>query len=109
MWPIFLRDIGERPRFDLPVSTIDLEGKKNELIHLVEKNSDQLGLARFSLMVNGLSVKQIVDFFIALLFLVNENVLNAWQETLFGEIMVSLVSEEERGRKPVDSDEELDD
>jgi segregation and condensation protein A len=90
-----MRDTKERPVFSLPIATLNIEGKMKELLELVNEHADHLGLARFSQLVENRSANEIVDSFIALLFLINKRKLNAWQEDLFGEIMISLVTEEE--------------
>lgn len=83
------REGRDRPTFNLPFASMNLEGKMQEVMELVRTNVDQTGLALFSHMMRDRDANEIIESFLALLFLVNERKLNAWQETLFGEIFVS--------------------
>lgn len=85
------RDGRERPAFNLPFASMNLESKMKEVFDAALACADSAGLARFAEMVQGQSVDNIIESFLALLFLVNDRKLNAWQETLFGEIFVSRV------------------
>ncbi len=89
------RDGKDRPTFNLPFASMNLESKMANVLDLAQKHADETGLARFSTMVSDLSVNDIIESFLALLFLVNERRLSAWQETLFDEIFVSTIIKDE--------------
>jgi segregation and condensation protein A len=85
------RDGRDRPVFNLPFASMNLEDKMKEVFEMVSSFADETGLARFSTMMKGRSINEVIEFFLALLFLVNDRTLNAWQETLFGDIFISRV------------------
>lgn len=85
------RDGRDRPVFNLPFASMNLETKMQQVFDLAQRGADETGLSRFSAMMEGRDVNDVVECFLALLFLVNERKLNAWQETLFGEIFVGAV------------------
>ena len=84
------RDRRDAPVFNLPFSTMNLEEKMEEVLSLSKKFADHTGLALFSHMTDKMSSHEVIECFLALLFLVNTSQLNAWQDTLFGEIFVSV-------------------
>ncbi len=85
------RDGRDRPVFNLPFAFMNLEGKMKEVLELARMHADDTGLARFSTMMQSRVVNDVIECFLALLFLMNQRELNAWQETLFGEIFVSVL------------------
>ncbi|MFH0970758.1 MAG: ScpA family protein [Candidatus Diapherotrites archaeon] len=88
------RDGRDRPVFSLPFASMNLEEKMKELYDLAHHFSDEVGLSRFSSMMEGRSTKEVIESFLALLFLMNDGKLNAWQESLFGEIFISTLLDE---------------
>ncbi len=96
------RDGRDRPQFALPFASMNLEEKMQEIYELAQHYSDETGLVRFSVMVHGKSTSEIIELFLALLFLVNDGKLNAWQEELFGEIFVSTIAKTDE-KEPIDS------
>jgi segregation and condensation protein A len=86
------RDGRDRPVFNLPFASMNLESKMKEVLDLANQCADETGLSRFSRMMEGRDVHDVIECFLSLLFLVNDRKLNAWQETLFGEIFVGSVS-----------------
>lgn len=84
------RDGRDRPVFNLPFAGLNMEAKMKEFLDLARANADDTGLARFSTIANGMESNAVVEYFLALLFLINQNELSAWQESLFGEIFVSV-------------------
>lgn len=89
------REGKDRPTFNLPFASMNLESKMANVLDLAQQHADETGLARFSTMVSDLSANDVIESFLALLFLVNERKLSAWQETLFGEIFVSTIVRDE--------------
>ncbi|MEK6970916.1 MAG: ScpA family protein [archaeon] len=86
------RDGRDRPVFNLPFASMNLESKMQEVLDMSSAFADETGLSRFSRMMEGRSANDVIESFLALLFLVNDRKLNAWQETLFGEIFVGAVN-----------------
>ena len=84
------RDGRERPVFNLPFAGLNMEAKMKEVLDLARTHADETGLARFSTMVRGKETNDVVESFLALLFLINQNQVSAWQEILFGEILVNV-------------------
>lgn len=84
------RDGRERPVFNLPFAGLNMEEKMKEVLDLARSHADETGLARFSTMVQGKETNAVVECFLALLFLINQNQVSAWQEVLFGEILVNV-------------------
>ncbi len=96
------RDGRDRPIFNLPFASMNLEGKMKEMLELSRENADDTGLARFSVMMSGRDVNDIIECFLALLFLVNQGDLSAWQDSLFGEIFVSVLPRVEEPEAPAE-------
>lgn len=84
------RDGRERPVFNLPFAGMNMESKMKDVLDLARMHADDTGLSRFSVMMQGREVNDLIECFLALLFLLNQNELSAWQESLFGEIFVSV-------------------
>lgn len=84
------RDGRERPVFNLPFAGLNMEEKMKTVLELARANADDTGLARFSTMMGGKETNDVIECFLALLFLVNQNEISAWQDVLFGEIFVSV-------------------
>ncbi len=84
------RDGRDRPVFNLPFASMNMEAKMKGVLELARMNADETGLARFSTMMVGKETNDVVECFLALLFLMNQNELSAWQDVLFGEIFVSV-------------------
>lgn len=100
------RDGRERPVFNLPFAGLNMETKMKEVLDLARTHADETGLARFSMMVRGKETNDVVESFLALLFLINQNQVSAWQEVLFGEILVNVFPkpEEEGASSPPESE-----
>ncbi|MBM3281973.1 MAG: hypothetical protein FJY86_01360 [Candidatus Diapherotrites archaeon] len=84
------RDGRERPVFNLPFAGLNMEEKMKEVLELARSHADETGLARFSTMMRGRETNSVVECFLALLFLINQQQVSAWQEVLFGEILVNV-------------------
>ncbi len=97
------RDGRDRPVFNLPFASMNMEEKMNDVLEIARSNADETGLARFSTMVAGRETNDVVECFIALLFLMNQRELSAWQEVLFGEIFVSVFPSAEEDESPSDT------
>mgnify|MGYP001595899477 CR=1 FL=1 len=97
------RDRSDRPAFALPFGSMNLESKMQEMLNMSLEYMDETGLARFSSMMHAKPPTEIIEFFLSLLFLVNERKLNAWQETLFGEIFIS-----KPGSEPLETDDKAE-
>ncbi|MDZ4256315.1 MAG: segregation/condensation protein A [archaeon] len=78
--------------FSLPIPKMNLEGKMEEFMDLIPRHADESGFARFHSIVHGRSSHEVIDFFLSLLFLLHEKRVNAWQDDLFGEIMVAVAT-----------------
>ncbi len=80
----------ERPDFKIPTNDYNIDKKMEALFKLIQKTVDETGLTRFSRVVAGKEIVQIVDTFIPLLFLATKQRINIWQDDFFGEIFISL-------------------
>lgn len=100
------RDGRERPVFNLPFAGLNMEAKMKEVLDLARSHADETGLARFSTMVHGKETNDVVESFLALLFLINQNQVSAWQEVLFGEILVNVFPKPEGEETPPSSPSE---
>jgi segregation and condensation protein A len=90
------RDGRDRPVFNLPFAGLNMEAKMKEFLELSRARADETGLTRFSTIVHGRETNEVVEYFLALLFLINQKELSAWQESLFGEIFVSVFPRDEK-------------
>ena len=60
----------------------------------IKEKVDSEGMVLFSALTNGNgNPENLIETFIPLLFLNNENKINLWQEEWFGEIFISLMNE----------------
>lgn len=96
------RDGRDRPVFNLPFAGLNMEAKMKDVLDLARSHADDTGLARFSTMVKSRDVNDVVECFLALLFLINQHQLSAWQESLFGEIFVSVFPGKESDSAPAE-------
>jgi segregation and condensation protein A len=80
----------DKPEFRIPLASLNIDLKMKELMALIKEKSDSQGLTTFNAVLLDNSVTQIVECFIALLFLINKEKINAWQDEFFGEIFISL-------------------
>lgn len=92
--------------FNFPIPKMNFEGKMRELLGLIQQNTDETGLARFSHVMEGKSTHEVIEFFLSMLFLINERKLNAWQTQLFGEIFVSTTLSPPEEGEPASETEE---
>jgi segregation and condensation protein A len=83
--------IEQQPVFVLPAEEFSIEEKMDELLAIIKNKTDSQGIVLFSSVAEGQNEPhKIVELFIPLLFLINKNVLNAWQDEFFGEIFIKL-------------------
>lgn len=82
----------EELKFTMPVQTMDLEKETERLWERILASVDETGTVLFSTLTIGASAIQMIASFIALLFLVNREKVNAFQEDFFGEIFITPVS-----------------
>lgn len=85
----------EELNFTVPIPTIDLEKETERLWEKILASADSTGTVLFSTLTIGASALQLVSSFIALLFLVNREKVNAFQEEFFGEIFIALPQTQE--------------
>ncbi|VVC00127.1 Segregation and condensation protein A [uncultured archaeon] len=84
----------ERTKFILPFSDFDIDSAMEKTLKRIERNADSQGLVVFSRIIKDPEDTQgIVRTFIPCLFLTNKGKINMWQEIFFGEIFLSLNSE----------------
>jgi len=90
----FLR--GERAKFEIPMLDFEIDKEMDKVYKLIEKNADSEGLVLFSQLIKSKDgdVVSVVRTFLPCLFLTNKGKINMWQDEFFGEIFLSLNSEE---------------
>ncbi len=82
-------------KFNVPVSEENIEEKMDKVLERIKEKADSQGLVLFSALIENSSSKHLIETFIPLLFLNNQNKINLWQENWFGEIFISLMEEKE--------------
>ncbi|MBU0635633.1 segregation/condensation protein A [Candidatus Micrarchaeota archaeon] len=88
----------EEIRFTLPFAEMNIETKMKDVLALVHEKMDSQGMVLFSQLANGKQgANEILNIFIPLLFLANNNKLSVWQEEFWEEIFVKLNSMREEG------------
>ena len=78
------------PVFQLPFTEENLEEKIDLIFAKINERMDSQGLVIFSTLLDTNTSEERVNTFVPILFLVNKNKINAWQEEFFGEIFISL-------------------
>ncbi len=90
---IKLRELPEL-KFQVPVTTENINAKMEKVFLKIKEKVDSEGMVLFSALTNGNgNPENLIETFIPLLFLNNENKINLWQEEWFGEIFISLMNE----------------
>jgi segregation and condensation protein A len=84
-----LREL-DKPEFKIPLNSLNIDEKMKEVLKLIQEKIDSQGLTTFNAILLDNSVNEIVEYFIATLFLINKEKINAWQDEFFGEIFISL-------------------
>ncbi|MBN2127314.1 MAG: segregation/condensation protein A [Candidatus Diapherotrites archaeon] len=87
-----LREL-DKPEFKIPINSLNIDEKMKEVLKLIQEKADSQGLTTFNTILLDNSVNEIVEYFIATLFLINKDKINAWQDEFFGEIFISLNKE----------------
>ncbi len=85
---IKLREMPEL-KFHVPISDENITEKMEKVYARIKELVDSEGLVLFSTLTED-SDEHLIETFIPLLFLNNENKINLWQEEWFGEIFISL-------------------
>ncbi len=73
------------------VSTIDVEQEANEIFEILKKNADKMNMLTFSTLIKVAEGKDpLLEVFIPLLFLAQQQKIVIMQEEFFGEILIKL-------------------
>ncbi|MBI4043361.1 MAG: segregation/condensation protein A [Candidatus Diapherotrites archaeon] len=89
-----LKREASRLNFNIPWAPDNIEERMSAVLERVHAQADSTGLALFSTLVKGLDSNGVVDTFIPLLFLANEEKISLWQEEFFKEIFIALRGED---------------
>ncbi len=84
-----LREMPEL-KFQVPIAEENIDEKKEKVFSRIQKKADSQGLVLFSHLIEEQSSTHLIETFIPLLFLQDENKINLWQEDWFGEIFISI-------------------
>jgi len=96
-----LREMPEL-KFQVPIIKENITEKMNKVLSRIKEKADSQGMLLFSALIEKNSSAHLIDTFIPLLFLNNENKINLWQEEWLGEIFISLMQEKEENKKTGD-------
>lgn len=80
--------------FQVPFAVESIEDRLDDVYALVDSMADEENLVLFSRLTSDKQNIEVIHTFLALLFLTSQGKLNMVQDEFFGEIFVSLVSEE---------------
>lgn len=88
------RPFGEKEiiEFKLPGLDYDVESHLDEVFNVIQSKADSQGFLVFSRLVESKKPFEVINYFLACLFLSNKNKINVWQEEFFGEIFISINS-----------------
>jgi len=82
----------EEFKFVLPKKTQEITDRINNFLDIINSNKDSENLVLFSNIIKGKnSVKLVDDCFIPMLFLVQDQKIDAWQEEFFKEIFIKTL------------------
>ncbi|MFH1664495.1 MAG: ScpA family protein [archaeon] len=84
-----LRELPEL-KFQVPMTKENISEKMKKVFERIKQKADSQGMLLFSALIDGNNSEHLIDIFIPLLFLNNENKINLWQEEWLGEIFISL-------------------
>ncbi len=90
-----LREL-DKPEFKIPLNSLNIDEKMKQVLKVIQDKIDSQGLTTFSTILLDESINEIVETFIATLFLINKNKINAWQDEFFGDIWIALIDEKEK-------------
>ena len=76
--------------FKLPSLDYDIESHLDDVLSDIKNKADSQGFLVFSRLVESKKPFEIINYFLACLFLANKGNINIWQEEFFGEIFLSL-------------------
>jgi len=89
----------ELPKFDIPYNLNNIDEKIDDVFKKISERVDSQGLVLFSALLDEKNPLEMINTFVPVLFLMNKGKIVAWQEQFFGEIFISLKSEEKKERK----------
>ncbi|MFH1895802.1 MAG: ScpA family protein [archaeon] len=84
-----LRELPEL-KFQVPMAKENISEKMKKVFERIKQKADSQGMLLFSALIDGNTSEHLIDIFIPLLFLNDENKINLWQEEWLGEIFISL-------------------
>ncbi len=93
-----LRD-KEIPDFDLEFNKEKSAEQIDAVFSKIKDRVDSQGLVAFTALLDEKTPIEMVNCFLPVLFLVNKGEINAWQDTWFGEIFISLIKEEKENKE----------
>ncbi len=85
-----LREMPEL-KFQVPIVTENINEKMEKVLSQIKQKADSEGMVLFSALIEKNSSSHLIDTFIPILFLNNEEKINVWQEDWFGEIFIYLL------------------
>lgn len=92
------RAFGEKEviEFRLPGLDYDIESHLDGVLAEIKNKADSQGFLVFSRLVENKKPFEIINYFLACLFLANKEQINLWQDEFFGEIFISLAVSNEK-------------
>lgn len=90
-----LREMPEL-KFQVPIAGENITARMEKVFEKIKEKADSQGLVLFSNLLDSETNLHVIETFIPLLFLQDENKINLWQEDWFGEIFISLMKENEK-------------
>lgn len=80
----------EVPVFQLPFTEENMEERISLVFAKINERIDSQGLLMFSALLDKNTSEERINTFVPILFLLNNGKINAWQDDFFGEIFISL-------------------
>jgi len=83
--------IKDRVELNLNLSNFNVEEHIEEVMRKLKQEADKYDMISFSGLLKNLTVLEVIQTFMTLLYLMNKGLVVMWQESFFGEIFIRLL------------------
>jgi len=87
------------PDFKVVINEKDIEARIETVMQKINERLDSRGIARFSQLPETQTPKEMIYFFLPMLFLANKQKIRIWQDIFWEEIFIALAGENEQEQK----------
>lgn len=90
----------DRIDLNLNLSSFNVEAHLEEVMKKLKQQADKYDMISFSSLLKNLTVLEVIQTFMTLLYLMNKGLIVMWQESFFGEVFVRILPEKEKTGQP---------